>query len=182
MIYVTHDQVEAMTMGTRIALLKDGILQQIDDPMTLYRHPANRFVAEFIGSPSMNLFEGTFRPDGTGYRFDEGSFSLGLAQVSGGDGFPDRVALGVRPESLKRVAGDAGRGAFDIDVELVEPLGSEIYVHGRVGERRVVARLSPENRVEPGEKLRLAPDPEHLHFFDASSGAALRPSPADVAR
>ncbi len=177
MIYVTHDQVEAMTMGTRIALLKDGVLQQVDDPLTLYRQPANRFVAEFIGSPSMNMFEGAFRPHGPGYRFEDGSLSLALGNVPGGDAFPDRVVMGIRPESL-RVSSAADSNAFAIDVELVEPLGAEIYVHGRIGARRVVARLTPEHDVAPGSKLHLTAAPNQLHFFDAASGAALGQVPA----
>jgi multiple sugar transport system ATP-binding protein len=181
MIYVTHDQVEAMTMGTRITILKDGAVQQIDDPLTLYKKPANRFVAEFIGSPAMNVFEGAFRPEGKGYLFEEGSFSLSLDHVPGGDAFPDRVALGVRPENLRRVdAAGAEAGTLRMDVELVEPLGSEVYVHGRVGDRRVVARLAPEGNVEPGAVLRLAPDAAHLHFFDAASGITLRPPPSRI--
>ena len=181
MIYVTHDQVEAMTMGTRITILKEGSVQQIDDPLTLYRRPANRFVAEFIGSPAMNVFEGSFRPDGKGYLFEEGSFSVAIADVPGGDAFPDRIALGVRPENLRRVdaTGDP-RGALAVDVDLVEPLGSEVYVHGRVGSRRVVARLEPDSVVEPGTQLRLVPDAAHLHFFDAATGITLRPSPSRV--
>ena len=182
MIYVTHDQVEAMTMGTRITLLKDGEVQQIADPLTLYRRPANRFVGEFIGSPAMNVFEGTFRPDGTGYRFEDGTLSVVFADVPGGDGFPDRVALGVRPENLRRAEDvPAARGTFEMDVDLVEPLGSEIYVHGVVGSKRAVARLGPERPVEPGTRLALAPDPAHVQFFDAASGVALRPSAHPVA-
>ncbi len=182
MIYVTHDQVEAMTMGTRITLLKDGVVQQIDAPLSLYQRPANRFVGEFIGSPAMNVFEGTFRPDGSGYRFEDGILALHLPDVPGGDAFPDRVAMGVRPESLRRAEDLPDvRGTLDLDVDLVEPLGSEIYVHGNVGSKRVVARLGPERPVEPGMKLRLAPDVAHVHFFDAASGVALRPSAHTVA-
>ncbi|MFN8177987.1 MAG: sn-glycerol-3-phosphate ABC transporter ATP-binding protein UgpC [bacterium] len=181
MIYVTHDQIEAMTMGTRITILKDGSVQQIDDPLSLYRRPANRFVAEFIGSPAMNVFEGGFRPDGRGYLFEEGSFSLPLPEVTGGDAFPDRVVLGVRPENLRRVEGASSeRGTVEMEVELVEPLGSEIFVHGRIGSHRAVARLAPDSTVELGARVRLAPDPAHLHFFDAHTGISLRPSSPGV--
>lgn len=131
----------------------------------------------------MNVFEGTFRPDGTGYRFEDGALALHLADVPGGDGFPDRVALGVRPENLRRVEElpPGVGGAIELEVDLVEPLGSEIYVHGNAGARRIVARLGPERPVEPGTRLRLAPDPDHVHFFDAASGVALRPSVHAVA-
>jgi len=182
MIYVTHDQVEAMTMGTRITVLKDGTVQQIDDPLTLYRRPANRFVGQFIGSPAMNVFDGTFRPDKTGYLFETGSFALPLGDVEGGDGFPDRVSLGVRPENLRRAdGGEPGPGTFALEVDLVEPLGSELYVYGTIDGKRVVARLGPERAVEPGTRVLLSPDPAHLHFFDAANGLALRPSAVDVA-
>jgi multiple sugar transport system ATP-binding protein len=178
MLYVTHDQVEAMTMGTRITLMKDGLIQQIDAPLTLYREPANRFVAEFIGSPSMNLFDGSFRPKGSAYRFEHPVFSLDIAEVEHGDGFPDRVALGIRPENLRLA--EAGPLAIPARVELVEPLGSEIYLHASVGEVRMVARLGPEATAQPGDTVNLAPDPARLHFFDGASGVALRPSVANV--
>ncbi len=179
MLYVTHDQVEAMTMGSRITLMKDGVIQQIDDPLTLYREPTNRFVAEFIGSPSMNLFEGTFRPQGSAYRFEHPDFFLDIPDAENGDGFPDAVSLGVRPENLSLT--DAGPGAIPASVELVEPLGSEIYLHASVGQgQRIVARLAPDSRVEPGNEVHLAPDPRHLHFFDGASGASLRPSARTV--
>jgi multiple sugar transport system ATP-binding protein len=181
MLYVTHDQVEAMTMGTRITIMKDGVIQQIADPLTLYREPANRFVAEFIGSPSMNLFDGTFRPDGNRYRFEQGAFSLMIDAEEGADSFPDRVALGVRPENLRIATGGDDNGhAMPAKVELIEPLGSEIYLHATVGESRLVARLSPDDAPTVGDVVPLVPDPAKLHFFDGATGASLRPSASSV--
>jgi len=181
MLYVTHDQVEAMTMGTRITIMKDGVIQQIADPLTLYREPANRFVAEFIGSPAMNLFEGTFRPDGTRYRFEHPAFSLAIDGPGNADSFPDRVTLGVRPENLALAReGAAAAAALPVRVELIEPLGSEIYLHGTVGDARLVARLGPDATAEGGETVRLVPDVARRHFFDGSSGGSLRPDTSTV--
>jgi multiple sugar transport system ATP-binding protein len=180
MLYVTHDQVEAMTMGTRITLMKDGDIQQIDGPLTLYREPKNRFVAEFIGSPAMNIFDGTLGSDSGGTVFDTGVFSVGLGALPGADALPARVAIGVRPENLAFADGETAAGVLDVSVELVEPLGSEIYLHGRVGDRRLVARIGPDHPVRVGDQVRLAMDLAHLHFFDGESGVALRPTPSQV--
>jgi len=179
MLYVTHDQVEAMTMGTRITIMKDGVIQQIDDPLSLYREPANRFVAGFIGSPAMNIFDGTLRRDGGETRFEAETFSLGLGVLEGASAYPERVALGVRPENLRFAAAD-DPAVLDVDVELVEPLGSEIYLHGNVGGRALVARIGPDHPVQVGERVRLAPDRNRLHFFDGASGVSLRPSSKSV--
>ncbi len=179
MLYVTHDQVEAMTMGTRITLMKDGDIQQIADPLTLYREPVNRFVAEFIGSPSMNLFAGKLMEDEGGRVFDEGSFTLDLGALDGYADLPSDVEIGVRPENLDLDDGTL-RSTLDVAVELVEPLGSEIYLHGRVGERPLVARIGPEHPVEVGKTVKLALDPARIKFFDRESGLALRPSVSSV--
>ncbi|MGQ0722473.1 MAG: ABC transporter ATP-binding protein [Candidatus Eiseniibacteriota bacterium] len=182
MIYVTHDQVEAMTMGTRITLMKDGVIQQIDEPLRLYREPANRFVAGFIGSPSMNLFEGTLVRDGAGCRLQSGALSIELGRLDGADAFPESVTMGVRPENLSFAADGETAGVIAIRVELVEPLGSEIYLHGRAGDHSLVARIGPDHPVRAGDTVRLALDLRRLHFFDGGSGAALRPVLASVAR
>jgi len=180
MLYVTHDQVEAMTMGTRITLMKDGLIQQIDDPLTLYREPANRFVAGFIGSPAMNLFDGTLSRNGDTLTFHSGDTEILLGDLPGGADLPDRVTLGVRPENLRFVDGD-GPGAMDAQVELVEPLGSEIYLHATAAGHALVARIGPDHPVQVGERVKLAMDLRRLHFFDGESGAALRPAAGGVA-
>jgi ABC-type sugar transport system ATPase subunit len=134
----------------------------------------------------MNMFEGAFRPRGTGYRFEGKALTMSLENVAGGDGFPDRVVLGIRPEHL-RLSAREDEDSFTMEVELVEPLGAELYVHGRLGDRPVVARLSPDHAVAPGATLRLAPDLAQLQFFDASSGVTLshappsRPLPTGIA-
>jgi multiple sugar transport system ATP-binding protein len=179
MLYVTHDQVEAMTMGTRITIMRDGDIQQIAGPLTLYREPKNRFVAEFIGSPAMNVFEGSLRSDAGGAVFDAGTFSVPLGPRPGTAAFPRKLSLGVRPENLA-LAEDGGTGVLDAVIELVEPLGSEIYLHGRAGSARVVVRVGADRPVRVGDRVRLAMDLDRIHFFDGESGAALRPAPAQV--
>jgi multiple sugar transport system ATP-binding protein len=182
MIYVTHDQVEAMTMGTRITLMKDGVIQQIDDPLRLYREPANRFVAGFIGSPAMNLFDGTLTREAGAFQLRSGGLTVELGRLDGADAFPQSVTMGVRPENLRFAAEGESVGVIPVRVELVEPLGSEIFLHARVADRALVARIGPDHPVRAGDAVRLALDVRRLHFFDAGSGAALRPVLSSVAR
>jgi multiple sugar transport system ATP-binding protein len=180
MLYVTHDQVEAMTMGTRITIMKDGVIQQIDDPLSLYRRPENQFVAGFIGSPSMNLFRGRLTHGPEGFLFEEPSLSILLEEIAGGDVLPEEVALGVRPESLQFVEDGRTVGTLEVRVELVEPLGSEIYLHGRAGEHSIVARIGPDHSVNVGDTVRLSLDQRKIHFFDGETGLAIRPSSSSV--
>jgi multiple sugar transport system ATP-binding protein len=147
-VYVTHDQIEAMTMGDRVAVLRDGRLEQVGAPQDLYDRPASLFVAAFIGSPAMNLL-----PPG---RFDDRD-----------------VIVGIRPEALHPAL--AGERAIEGWVALVESLGSDLLVHVDVdAEERLVARLEPTVRVERGTRIRLAVDPGRLHFFDPNNELALR--------
>ncbi|HEU4361094.1 MAG TPA: sn-glycerol-3-phosphate ABC transporter ATP-binding protein UgpC [Mycobacterium sp.] len=162
-VYVTHDQVEALTMGDRVAVLNDGVLQQYAPPRELYRRPANVFVAGFIGSPAMNLF----------------TLPVIAGTVSLGDcGIPIRreitdgaaeVVIGVRPEHFQLT--DHRAPGIDIEVEFVEEIGADAYLHGRVaGSDRapgqsVTVRVPGGNPARRGERLRLTPDTEHLHTF-----------------
>jgi len=172
MIYVTHDQVEAMTLGQRIVVLKDGQIQQIDTPMALYEHPANLFVAGFLGSPAMNVLHGRLeRAEGLRLALDADlSIPLGDARV-GGDWLGRPVAMGVRPEHLQPAAPEAA--GFEALVEVVEPVGSEVFVNMTLGAHPLVSRLSPRQLPRPGAGLRMAVDPAHLHFFDPESGRRL---------
>jgi multiple sugar transport system ATP-binding protein len=170
MVYVTHDQIEAMTLGQRIVVLKDGVVQQIDTPMALYERPANLFVATFLGSPAMNVLRGRLSTEGgTALALDDGS-RLPL------DGAPvDRawagrgLAVGIRPEDL--VPGGAGSPAMQ--VEVVEPVGNEVFVNLRFGPHPLVARFPPRPLPRPGETVPVAVRAEGLHFFDPASGARL---------
>ncbi len=171
MIYVTHDQVEAMTMGDRIAVLDEGRLQQVDRPLALYQEPRNIFVATFIGTPAMNLIAGE-ATDGV-FQSAAVSFSLPVRirdAVSGAG----RVVLGLRPEHLHRPPPGATPAALLRGrLELVEPLGSETYAYTEVEGETVVARLSAESPPAIGGPIELSFDPESAHYFAASSGERL---------
>jgi len=156
MIYVTHDQIEAMTLGDRIVVLDAGKIQQIDMPLNLYREPANRFVAGFIGSPPMNFLEGRIN-DG---RFVAGSLTVPLARTPR----QGPIAMGIRPEHVSIGAGTQ----FTLD--LIEPIGNEVFVYASAGDHHVVARVAPQELPAIGSPITLGFDPAHLHFFDAQSG------------
>jgi multiple sugar transport system ATP-binding protein len=193
-LYVTHDQVEAMTMGDRVAVMRDGRLEQVAAPQTLYDRPANLFVASFIGSPAMNLVRGTLLQSDDGV-----SLQLGSARLALGDPLPsvlrhvgEAVVAGIRPEALEWApAGDGP--VLDLPVVLVEALGSDKLVHlqsdapavlageaaNELGElegrdARIVARLPPDTPVQPGDRLRLRVDLDRLHLFDPETEWALR--------
>ncbi|GAA1520217.1 sn-glycerol-3-phosphate ABC transporter ATP-binding protein UgpC [Nocardioides humi] len=179
-VYVTHDQVEAMTMGDRVAVMKDGVLQQVDTPLALYDRPANAFVAGFIGSPSMNLLSGVL--DGGGAAVVDGhAFALPRPAASAPSG---SVILGIRPEDW-RVAG-AGESGYPVTVQVVEELGADAYLYATpaaapdVADRpagelvpQVVARVDGRAGLTPGQQVRLAVVPERVHVFDAESGRRL---------
>ncbi len=182
MIYVTHDQTEAMTMGERIAILDRGELQQVASPLEVYDRPANLFVAGFIGSPPMNLFAGSLLREDEGPRFRGPSFTLALPAAAAADGAPTRdVVLGIRPEHLDL---DVTRGvrrpdAFEANVLVVEALGPETLVHCRTAAGEdVVARTPARPQLEPGGVVALRPDAARLHLFDAPSGHRIAPQPA----
>ena len=180
-VYVTHDQVEAMTMGDRVAVLRDGRLEQVDAPQTLYDRPASLFVAAFIGSPAMNLLRG--RLGGEGARC---VLELGSHQVPLPDELLERrpalmrrageeVVVGIRPEALS--AAGRARPTLEGEVKLVESLGSEVLAHVEVDavsvRGRVVARLDPTVPVAKGERLALVADPRRFHFFDPQTERVL---------
>ncbi|MGK2964780.1 MAG: ABC transporter ATP-binding protein [Tepidiformaceae bacterium] len=173
-IYVTHDQVEAMTMGTRIAVMKDGILQQLDTPRTLYERPANTFVATFIGSPSMNMLEGELVRSGDAVCFVNPALNLPLPRelvyrVNGAT----RVTLGIRPEQFDRRLANHENASASGRVELVEPHGSDLFVTIALGESRLTARVDPDLTVVPGESVQVSPLLTGAHLFDGESGARL---------
>ena len=176
-IYVTHDQVEAMTLGDRVVVMKDGVVQQVGEPMELYSKPANRFVAGFIGSPAMNFAEVTIAESGGGLWAETAGIRIkvpldraqGLRPLTG-----KRATLGVRPEALRLANGsDPAEYIFDATVDVVEPLGSEILLNLTAGTNALVARVDPAVSVKTHERIRLAFDPARLHFFDHASEAAI---------
>jgi multiple sugar transport system ATP-binding protein len=177
-IYVTHDQVEAMTMGDRIAVMSNGQLQQCDTPERLYERPANLFVAGFIGAPKMNLVAG--RVDsavGTpaiawlGDELVVGGESRAVAAAAG----TREVTVGLRPEDLRwsQDAPPSCSSRLQALVEVVEPVGSETYVVARVGETSLTARFPPRSGVQPGDRVELAFDPGHIHLFHGETGASV---------
>jgi multiple sugar transport system ATP-binding protein len=171
MVYVTHDQSEALTLGDRIAILKEGVLQQIAPPMELYERPANKFVAGFIGSPAMNFFEGILTRTGAGGMCTFRGAGLTI-RVPCESGTIDRVFLGVRPQHLEVVGdGVAGEGTLRAEVGVVEPMGNEQIVYLTLPEgERVIAVAPVQPRITPGEKVSVRVRPEGLHVFDAQTG------------
>ena len=171
-VYVTHDQVEAMTMGDRVAVLKAGELQQVDKPRAMYDRPANMFVAGFIGSPAMNLV--TLPVQGEG-RAQLGGWQVELPREARAGLTGDELGVGVRPEDLRLVGPSEG---FAVTVELVEELGSDAFLHGSVRDANgedvlLVARVDPTAPPEKGDTVHLSPTTERLHYFDAASGDRL---------
>jgi multiple sugar transport system ATP-binding protein len=176
-VYVTHDQVEAMTLGDRVVVMKDGEVQQVGEPLELYNRPANRFVAGFIGSPAMNFATVTVVDGGGRLAARNGGMEIAVPapQAERLRGHIGRqLTLGIRPEDLRVASGadDAGM-TFSSRVEVVEQLGSEVLLDVRVGDDTMVAAVDPTVRVGPDDELRLAVNPARLHFFDAQTEQAL---------
>ena len=179
-IYVTHDQTEAMTMGTRIAVMNFCLLQQLDTPQHLYDFPANKFVAGFIGSPAMNFFDAKISGSREDLKIDAGSFQIPapadrrdqLAAYIGKD-----VTLGIRPEDIHDrdyVHGQMNTSAIDAQVDVMEPMGSEIYLYLLSGKHSFIARVDPRSQGRPGKKLDVAINLDHIQFFDKQTEKAIR--------
>ncbi len=170
-VYVTHDQVEAMTMGQRIAVMNDGRLQQYAKPLEVYRQPANVFVARFIGSPSINLFSGVLTAAEAGWRFHGDEFELSIESREKPP--PSPVTLGVRPEDLKLT--DHG-GTFRAEVRVVEPVGSEMYVHLTSNSGvRMIARAPADTQISVDQHVSLEIPPEKVHLFRSDTGDRIQP-------
>jgi multiple sugar transport system ATP-binding protein len=176
-IYVTHDQVEAMTLGDRVVVMKGGLVQQVGEPLELYNAPVNRFVAGFLGSPAMNFAPVRLSNGIDGLRADNPGFGIDVpAEVRPRlQAYAGReVIMGIRPEDLQVANGSHPPGlCFDAMVEVVERLGAEILLDLQVGEQTMVAAVEPSIRAKRGDKLRFALSPERLHFFDTNSEAAI---------
>jgi len=179
MVYVTHDQVEAMTMGDRIVVMKDGVIQQIDRPLHLYDHPANRFVAGFIGSPAMNFVDGTLQNERT-FVADAG-FELPIPEGIGAGTTPGvRVVAGVRPEHLALSPFFEDQPGIPAEVELAEPMGNEVVLYAKAGPQSLVARVDPQP-VKSGDAVMLYAQPDKLHLFNAETEESLTAQPEAVA-
>ena len=180
-VYVTHDQVEAMTMGDRIVVMKDGYIQQVDTPQNLYDKPINQFVAGFIGAPQMNFIELIVIKDGDGYAVELGGqlFKILPHRADGSKvaellGKP--IIVGVRPEHIYLENSQTEKGMYvtvDLTVDLAEPMGSEIYLYSTIGDVSLIAKIPPYIFPKPGDAIRLSMDCEKLHYFDKESGEAI---------
>jgi multiple sugar transport system ATP-binding protein len=163
-IYVTHDQVEAMTMGERIAVLKDGVLQQVAPPREIYDRPSNMYVAGFIGSPKMNFIPVTIQ----NATAKASGFEVTLAKAPGFE----KGVLGLRPEDLTEQPHNGGGPQVDMRVDVVEVLGSDQNLYGKIGGDDVIARVDPQLKVAVGDSVRLYIDKDRMHLFDAQSEQA----------
>ena len=176
-VYVTHDQVEAMTLGDRVVVMKDGWIQQVGEPLELYGRPTNKFVAGFIGSPAMNFADvtindvgGTVTAESQGLRLQVPPARAGSLRAYKGQ----TLTFGIRPEDVHMATGgDPAHYTFDATVEVVEPLGSEILLDVKAGASTIVARVEPTVRVKVKDSIRLAVNPDRLHFFDPKTEHAI---------
>jgi multiple sugar transport system ATP-binding protein len=168
MVYVTHDQVEAMTLGERIVVMKDGLVQQIDTPMAIYRRPANLFVAGFLGSPAMNFLKG-HAANGSIFRLD-GKEHIRVAMTTHAAG---EITLGLRPEALHLKPQATSDSTLVATTEVVEPIGSEAFVYARAAGQELVVRTSPDEIPETGREITLHFAAIDLHCFDTRSGKRL---------
>src|SRR4051812_41522814 len=166
-IYVTHDQVEAMTMGDRVAVLKDGLLMQVGTPRELYDHPDNVFVAGFIGSPAMNLLDLPVDAEHGGVKFGDAVYPVDRSALSHVEG---RVTLGVRPEDLALT-----EHGLPVQVDVVEELAADAYIYGRTTDTdaQIIARTDGRRPPEKGSTIYFTPKKGHVHLFDTSSGGRL---------
>lgn len=180
-IYVTHDQVEAMTMGDRIAVLNNGIMQQCDTPLNLYNHPANMFVAGFIGSPAMNMVPVTVKPKDGGFIADAGTFQVELPSSHN-----DRIqavvgkpcVFGIRPEDIydRNLAGlvtPTPGNTVKVGVDVIEPLGNDVEMYLTAGEHQLIAMIDSKTRAKVGEEMEVVFDMEKSHLFDKETEVAV---------
>jgi multiple sugar transport system ATP-binding protein len=201
-LYVTHDQVEAMTMGDRVAVIRKGVLQQIDTPREIYLYPKNIFVAGFIGSPSMNFVYATVSPSGKSFKIKIGDVEIktSTAPKTLAEFRDKEIVLGIRPEAFEDsvYAGKEFTEDFPVEITLLEQLGSDSYIHfykdikpvqteaieeiladegediSVLGtETKFIARINPNATVEEGQKIKLKIDPTKLHYFDPETGLAI---------
>lgn len=189
-IYVTHDQTEAMTLGHRIVLMRDGVVQQVDTPMQLYEQPKNQFVAGFVGSPAMNFIPATLSKDGTGLFVERQGLRLKIPEeralpVESWAG--KEVVFGIRPEDIydKMFSkGSTPENTLEAVVDVYEPMGSEVYLYLTIGDQTLVARVNPHTKAQVGQKIEVVFDMGKMQAFDPSTEQSLfanqKPAPAEV--
>ena len=175
MIYVTHDQIEAMTMGDKIVVMKDGHIQQIGNPMELYNTPCNRFVAAFIGSPPMNIISARVIEENGRIIVDEGGLRSTVTAEAAEklrSYIGKEILTGLRPEDVKQ-GGDSEHGSIRAKAEVIEPLGAETHVYLNTGKHQFIVRLEPNAQIEVGDEVVCTPVIEKLHFFDLENELSL---------
>ena len=177
-LYVTHDQTEAMTLGDRVAVLNDGEIEQVDPPQLLYDYPATRFVAEFIGSPAMNILPVELVSDDADVSVRHEQFELPLPNADSFTAQPKSAFFGIRPEDISlatNVADDVP--TFEAEVTVTEPLGESLLIHCRVGDDEIHVKAAARSSIDPGDRLELGVDEERLHVFDGTGEAIYHSSP-----
>jgi len=175
-IYVTHDQVEAMTMGDRIVVMKDGLIQQVGKPLDLYFHPVNKFVAGFIGSPTMNFIEAKLVASNSKLFVEADGMRLIVPEEKARhlQGYVNqKVTLGIRPQDLSKASSPIEGETFKAHVEIIEPIGNEIYLDVKAGRDSLIASVDPKTKVTPHEEILLQANRENLHLFDIGDEKAL---------
>jgi len=176
-VYVTHDQTEAMTMADRIVVMKDGFIQQVDTPSQLYNYPCNLFVAGFIGSPRMNIFDGTLEKSGKDFVINMGENIVKLPAIKNENGKLEshvgkKVKIGVRPEDMDECTGK-GDNIFDADVEIAEMMGSEILGYFDFANSKCIAKFDPASSVKTGSKTTFKINVEKIHIFNDATGEVI---------
>jgi multiple sugar transport system ATP-binding protein len=163
-VYVTHDQIEAMTLGDKIVVMHDGVIEQVGAPLDLYDKPVNQFVAGFIGSPAMNFLNGKLKANGSAFVETAQGHKLPLKSMPQGESGRD-VVYGIRPEHF-----ELGEGGLPAEVVVVEPTGSETQVVARIGNQEVIAVFRERQNLKPGDKISLRPRADTAHLFAKDSG------------
>lgn len=174
-VYVTHDQAEAMTMSDRIGVMEEGVMQQVGTPDEIYSSPANLFVANFIGSPPMNLIEGKISGGDENALLDMGSFKYKLpieAREIKEKAETPEIILGTRPEHIS-ILREKKENTIGAEVELIEPVGKELNIHLKVGEETLIALVDPNSEFEIGEEVWLLPEQDKIHVFDKKTGKTI---------
>jgi len=180
-IYVTHDQTEAMTMGTRIIVMKDGFIQQVDTPATLYTSPCNMFVAGFIGSPQMNFVDVMVNKKDDGLFLEFGDFSVRVpdgmvARVEAAGCVGKEVVLGIRPEDIhdeEAMLSSYPESNIDAHVDVTEMMGAETYLYLKINGQPFTARVNPRSTAKPGDDIKVVFDTNKIHLFDKETEKAL---------
>jgi multiple sugar transport system ATP-binding protein len=173
-VYVTHDQIEAMTMGHRIAVMKEGKLQQVGTPLETYDTPANLFVAQFIGTPPMNFLQGAIGADGASLQGKGFSLPVPIALAALARASPGRkLMIGLRPEHL--VDSAAGPVTLPVQVEILEPLGDQLVVHAKLADADLVFKVEPHHVLAVGQQVTVSVEVDKLHLFDAVTEQRLVP-------